>query len=516
MMDLIAKEQQRQEMQIYLDKQKTKKERNILGQVSTPFKLAKEILEHASNFMLNDQKIKFLDPAFGIGAFYSALISTYDQERIEIASGFEIDPHYGGPALELWQNPLFKLHLEDFTKHPPPVTKSEKYNLVICNPPYTRHHHLKNEKYELQKAVADRLNIKFSGLTGLYGYFLALTHNWMQDDGIAGWLIPSEFMDVNFGKAIKEYLVSRVTLLHIHRFDPEEIQFDNALVTSAVVWFQNRKPSSNHQVRFSFGGSLISPVIEKNISLESLAKEKKWSRFPREEEETIGDYAKLADYFSIKRGIATGNNEFFILSKEKLISLGLPIEQFKPILPSPRYLERDVILAHNNGHPIVERELFVLDSKLSLPEIADLYPKLYHYLQQGLEAEIHKGHLCKSRKIWYSQENRLPSRFYCTYIGRTDKTGKSPFRFISNHSNAIANNSYLFLYPKPMLETILAENESFQDEVAEIMNRITGKALIREGRVYGGGMYKLEPKELANVPSDELKDAIQRLCLLAD
>lgn len=65
----------------------------------------------------------------------------------------------------------------------------------------------------------------------------------MTDGGIAEWLIPSEFMDVNFGTAIKQYLLSDVTLLHIHRYDPEKVQFDDALVTSSVIWFQNKKPN---------------------------------------------------------------------------------------------------------------------------------------------------------------------------------------------------------------------------------------------------------------------------------
>jgi hypothetical protein len=42
-------------------------------------------------------------------------------------------------------------------------------------------------------------------------------------------LIPSEFMDVNYGAAVKRYLLNKVTLLHIHRFDPHDVQFGDAL-----------------------------------------------------------------------------------------------------------------------------------------------------------------------------------------------------------------------------------------------------------------------------------------------
>jgi len=40
--------------------------------------------------------------------------------------------------------------------------------------------------------------------------------------------------------------------------------------------------------------------------------------------------------------------------------------------------------------------------------------------------------------------------------------------------------------------------------VWEALNRITPARLLGEGRVYGGGLHKLEPKELASVPVPEI------------
>ena len=53
----------------------------------------------------------------------------------------------------------------------------------------------------------------------------------MSPDGLACWVIPAEFMDVNYGREIKEYLLDRVTLIRVHRFDANDLQFDNALVS---------------------------------------------------------------------------------------------------------------------------------------------------------------------------------------------------------------------------------------------------------------------------------------------
>ena len=36
------------------------------------------------------------------------------------------------------------------------------------------------------------------------------------------------------------------------------------------------------------------------------------------------------------------------------------------------------------------------------------------------------------------------------------------------------------------------------------MNAIAPETLLGNGRVYGGGLHRLEPRELANVPADDL------------
>jgi len=506
-------EAKRQNLQRQIDREQTHQERNAKGQFSTPINLAKEIVQHAAKLLPKPNKIRFLDPGFGTGSFFSALPDTFPQNRIESATGYEIDPLYGTPAKKLWEKTALNLHIADFTKADCPESDSDKYNLIICNPPYVRHHCITNEdKTRLRNISKRACGVSLSGLSGLYCYFLTISHRWLKNNGIAGWLIPSEFMDVNYGRAVKEYLLNEVTLLQIHRFDPDDIQFDDALVSTAIVWFKKKPVPKNHKVKFTYGGSLNNPHHKKDIPTDVLAKESKWTRFPLASARTESEHPKLSDFFSVKRGIATGDNKFFILPLQEIRQKNLPMSQFRPVLPSPRYLLGVTeIDSDANGYPLIDKKQFVLDCKLPIDAVQKRYPELWQYIQEGVQKGVSDRYICRHRKLWYSQENRTASPFYCTYIGRTDKKGKKPFRFFLNRSKAIVANTYLMLYPKPLVERAISESPELAKEIVMAFNNITAEAMIDEGRVYGGGLHKLEPKELGNINAEPLSDLLSHL-----
>ena len=177
-------EAQRLVLQDELDAERNAAVRNRMGQFVTPTALAVGIQRYAKAHLGKDEKVRFMDPAIGTGAFYSALLNIFPQTQIDAAVGYEIDPYYGEPAANLWRETGLNTRLEDFTRADPPHTK-KKVNLLICNPPYVRHHHIANdEKRRLKLRTTGACGVDMNGLAGLYCYFLGLSHAWMADGGL--------------------------------------------------------------------------------------------------------------------------------------------------------------------------------------------------------------------------------------------------------------------------------------------------------------------------------------------
>jgi len=182
----------------------------------------------------------------------------------------------------------------------------------------------------------------------------------------------------------------------------------------------------------------------------------------------------------------------------------IPRQFMKPILPGPRHVTGDIIGALPNGAPDVSPHRYLLDCSESEERIKATWPRFYEYLQTGKAQKIHEAYLSSHRAPWYSQEQRPPAPFLCTYMG-----GKHPFRFIWNRSQATAHNVYLMFYPIGPLRAALNKHPEFHVHVFGALQRVTPAQLVSGGRVYGGGLHKAEPKELAQIPARMVLENIQ-------
>src|SRR5260370_40846746 len=131
-------------------------------------------------------------------------------------------------------------------------------------------------------------------------------------------------------------------------------------------------------------------------------------------------------------------------------------------------------------------------------------PSLGEYLDRGKEEGVDEKHPPQRRAPRCAKEERQPPLFLCTYINRKSKTNGETFRFILNHSKAIAANVYLLLYPKKPLADAIKAKPELVGLLWQMLKSITPEVLRGEGRVYGGKLYKMGPKEIGNGSAQNL------------
>ena len=352
-MTLKEKENVRLDLQTAIDANKTLDERRRMGQFATPGALASAIVRETVPYLKGMGRLTALEPSMGTGAFVSAMLSVLGKRLVKVRA-CELDDDFYAAAVKLWGNSKCDIQKGDFT-----AAKSERVaDVVFANPPYVRHHALGTErKRHLQSLVLRRVGLRISGLAGLYCHFLLLSRMWMKEGAVGVWLIPSEWMSVNYGEVLRTFFTQCVKLVRVHRFDTEDVRFDDALVSSCVVWFANLPPDGE-DVLFTGGRDIERPATRRAFRLDELRRDAKWPPCPRCSSESG---LRLGDCFEIRRGIATGDNNFFVLDEESARAKCIPGDFLKPILPSPRHLKVEHVTADDLGIPANADRRFLLD-----------------------------------------------------------------------------------------------------------------------------------------------------------
>ena len=476
--------------------------------VLTPPELAEEIV--AYSLQVHDQpRIDYGEPAFGSGIFFAVLANLLGSAsaRLTSATAIEINRERAAVAAERWQHRDLQMIVGDFLTAEP----TTQWNFVVANPPYVRSQDIPDVlKMYVRGRLEHELGLDVSARSNLYVYFLLTCHRWLRVGATASWLLPADFMTTRYGQVLCQYLTRHVTPVRVHTYNPTEARFENVRIASAVVVYKNEPAPKHANVELSRGGSLLRPDDSRHVTVSALRDVANWQLVTQGRPliRNRGD-VRIGDLFRIRRGIATGGNEYFVLDEARASSLGVEIAALRPVLPRPRYMPEDgIVYATEAGLPAITPHLFIIDTSESIGQIASRAPGLARYLENAPEAILQR-HLVRRRRIFYKQEHHEGSLLVASAMGRFDGP-RGPVTYYVNEARAAVLNNYLCLYPLADVTLTTIEGQ----QILECLRTVDPQQYRMCGREYAGGMYKLEPRELSSVglarnAADEIRDVLQ-------
>lgn len=458
--------------------------RKKFAQFFTPFSIA----DLMAKWILGNKELKtVLEPAFGLGIFSRAILK--EKESVDI-KGFEIDATIYQSAKQHFSN-IENIHLllQDYMYN----DWENKYDGIICNPPYFKFHDYDNKN--ILKEIETNLKCKLNGFTNLYTLFLLKSIHQLNKNGRCAYIIPSEFLNSDYGKLVKTYLLKSKTLRHIIVIDFEENVFDDALTTASIIFCAN--DNLTDKVQFSNIQSLqdlskIENLIshyphfveaEQIYSFTNLNPDIKWKAYYQKQNGiTFKNLVPFSTYTKVVRGIATGSNEYFTFNVSKAQAHSIDEQYLLPCICSAKDAKTSFFTQQDfDTLKQSDKAIFLFNAENSNDK------HVLSYIQKGVNEEINKKFLTANRTPWYALENRPPAPIWVSVFNRTG------LRFIRNEANIANLTSFHCIYPK---QTNLFATIDIDLLFAYLLTDTAKQIFEDNSRQYGNGLQKFEPNDL--------------------
>jgi adenine-specific DNA-methyltransferase len=318
--------------------------------------------------------------------------------------------------------------------------------------------------------------------------------------GFLAYIIPSEFLNSDYGIKIKNILIEEKILRHIAIIDFTQSVFSNAITTATILLCA--KDDHYERVKFSnitnfedfetlknwISAYPITNTINDNVSLKDIRPEIKWRKYYQNENcIKFNNLVPFSTFAKIKRGIATGSNDYFVFNKSKQKLYSIPDAALLPCVCKsvdilPVFFTNDIFekLANNDKNIYLFNAASSLDNKF-----------VKQYINIGELSKIHQLHLTSKRSPWYSLERREAAPIWASVFNRKG------IKFIRNETNTLTLTTFHCVYPNSMFINI-------DLLFAYLLTDVAKQIFDDSRREYGNGLKKFEPNDLNNAQALDL------------
>jgi adenine-specific DNA-methyltransferase len=350
--------------------------------------------------------------------------------------------------------------------------------LFIGNPPYVRHHLISAAWKRWLRDTAADLGIHASQLAGLHAYFLLATSTHAKAGDIGAFITAAEWLDVNYGHLLRQLFMGKLGGLGLSVIEPSASPFPDAITSAAILRFEvGARPRSVQVRRVEDLDDLRNLSNGRMIRRERLETASRWTPLTRRAKRRPEGLVELGEICQVHRGQVTGANDVWIAG---VTDLDLPPEVLFPTVTKARELfDAGQALATTTG----------LRRVIDLPEDLDVIcgterAVVEAFLKRAKAMGADKSYTAKNRRAWWSVGLRPPAPILATYMARR------PPAFVRNIAHAHHINIAHGLYPRePMSSAALSALARF----------LSTGVNVTEGRTYGGGLTKFEPKEMERI-----------------
>jgi hypothetical protein len=455
----------------------------VKGQFWTPPWLAKVM----AGWVIQGRPEILFDPAVGPGTFFAAAREAGFAGELQ---GFELHPNAFADGWKLGLKPddFRQVQIADFIS----TSLPEKFPAIVSNPPYIRHHRLtQDQKLELKQLALNLLGFSLDGRVGLHVFFLLKCLAQLAPGGRLAFLLPADVCEGISSSAFWNRICQQYRLIAAMTFADEAAPFPTVDTNAMVFLFTKEKPLEDflwlrvcerdgEAISAALDGRKPSSAVSLHHRKLAEAMKTGLSRPPRAQN-NFG--TPLTHFAKVVRGIATGGNEFFFLTREQIRSHGLPEKFFRRAIGRTRDCPSDRLTTTDlNRLEAAGRATWLLN----LADEADekLPTQLRAYLESGKQAGLSERSLIKTRRPWYKMEKRTPPPILFAYLGRRE------CRFILNEADVVPLTGFLCVYPWDSTRAgakMLWRALNHPDTLAN---------LSFVAKSYGGGALKAEPRQL--------------------
>lgn len=457
--------------------------RRVLGTFFTPVLEAASLLElwDASQ----DAPTRVIDVGAGVGVFTAAAASRWPRAQVAAVDVNPVTLALLGARMsqpDVSDNTdRVELVLEDFTTWLPRQTPAAgAIRLTLGNPPYTRSQLI---PAETRSRLAEETAELCASRASLSTYITALSLQHLEpNDGLC-LLLPAQWLEADYAHNLRRYLLAATS----RRVDLRLVSsawFKDATVDAVVLLVGTQRDHDEPFTIAEWGSHSVHTVDRKRASARGW---RTWFNAPTASQPRRSQNVRLlGDIARVRRGTATGANEFFLLSDGIADEFRLPDKVFVPVVRRLSVYANKVTRAAFNAQSATDRSWLLLATKKDAQ-----HPAVAAYLEHGRDQKYDQRHLCKVRAgEWYDLNHDL----FVPDVIITAMT-RGGFRVVENEIQAaITNNLYGWEW-KPGITT-----KKQQAAVLAWLRSGDGQAaLLAVARSQGNGLNKVEPAALAGL-----------------